>query len=195
MLIWINGPMGVGKTQIAHELHHRFLGSSFVCDPELLGLAIQRMLPSPMREEFQSFSLWRQGVRELAAHLAKGFDGVVLLPMTMLNEDHYDEIIGDLLSAGHDVRHFTLLASPETLLRRLRSRGDGRNSYGARRIDECLDALRRPKFAAHLHTDGLTIESIAEKVAADTKLCLAPSGNWMQRRARRLMVTLRHLRH
>jgi deoxyadenosine/deoxycytidine kinase len=33
MLIWLNGPFGVGKTQTAHELSRR-LPTSVVCDPE-----------------------------------------------------------------------------------------------------------------------------------------------------------------
>ncbi len=32
-LIWINGPFGLGKTQLAFELHLRLAGSNG-CDPE-----------------------------------------------------------------------------------------------------------------------------------------------------------------
>jgi hypothetical protein len=44
MLLWINGPFGGGKTQTAFELHRRLPGS-VVCDPELAGFGLHRMMP------------------------------------------------------------------------------------------------------------------------------------------------------
>lgn len=193
MLIWINGPMGVGKTQVAHELKYR-IPESFICDPELLGLAIQKMMPKEMRTEFQSFALWRHGTMKIAADIATHFDGVVLIPMTLLDGEHHEEVVGSLKANGHDVYHFSLMASPESLLRRLRSRGDGKDSYGATRIDACLKALGRPRFATHIQTDGRTIESIADEIAESVGVELAPSGSRLNKRARRLMVTMRHIR-
>jgi hypothetical protein len=52
MLVWINGPFGVGKTAIAFELSRRLPGSA-VCDPEHLGYGMRRMLPAPLRGNFQ----------------------------------------------------------------------------------------------------------------------------------------------
>jgi hypothetical protein len=68
MIVWINGAFGAGKTQTAHELCRR-LARGWVCDPELLGFAIQRMQPPPRRADFQDEPLWRTGVRDLIGQL------------------------------------------------------------------------------------------------------------------------------
>ena len=80
MLVFINGPMGVGKTQVAHELAHR-LDGGFVLDPERLGKAIQRMTPPRLRTEWwQENALWRRTLSDLAADLSDRYDLVVLIP-------------------------------------------------------------------------------------------------------------------
>jgi hypothetical protein len=61
VLIWINGPFGGGKTATASELHRRVPGS-VICDPEHLGFGLHRMLPPPMRADFQDLPAWRSGV-------------------------------------------------------------------------------------------------------------------------------------
>jgi hypothetical protein len=48
MLLWINGPCGVGKTVTAFELNRRLPGS-VVCDPEHVGFGMHRMLPPSLR--------------------------------------------------------------------------------------------------------------------------------------------------
>ena len=55
----------VRRRQIAdRELHSRLPGS-LICDPELLGLGLHRMLPPELRSDFQDFPAWRQGVFEV----------------------------------------------------------------------------------------------------------------------------------
>lgn len=193
MLIWINGPGGVGKTQVAHELAYRLPGG-FVCDPEPLGFAIQRMIPPPLRTDFQAFPQWRSGVVAVLDDLLSRHDGVVIVPGTILDEDHLDEIVGGLRRRGHDVHHVCMLASRETLRRRLRSRADGRGSYAAARIDTSLAALARPAFATHVRTDGLSVSEVAEEVARLTGLELGPPGSRVRQRLRRTWVTLRQIR-
>ncbi|GHG01080.1 hypothetical protein GCM10017783_11610 [Deinococcus piscis] len=68
-ILWINGPFGVGKTQAAYALAQRLPGS-FVCDPEQLGFALQRMTPPLLRGDFQDIPLWRSGTREAAPYTA-----------------------------------------------------------------------------------------------------------------------------
>jgi hypothetical protein len=42
MLLLINGPFGVGKSQTARELHSRLPGS-LICDPGQLGFGLHRL--------------------------------------------------------------------------------------------------------------------------------------------------------
>jgi hypothetical protein len=65
MLVWINGPFGVGKTATAFELHRRLPGSA-VCDPGHVGFGMRRMLPASVRGNFQDIPAWRHAVRSCA---------------------------------------------------------------------------------------------------------------------------------
>ncbi|WKX73133.1 AAA family ATPase [Streptomyces sp. XD-27] len=197
MLLWINGPFGVGKTQVAYELHRRLPGS-FVCDPEHLGFALHRMLPEPMRGDFQDLGLWRRGVREMLDSVARGFDGTVIVPMTVVDPAYHEEMVGALRASGHDVRHFALLARPETVRRRLRGRvmplirGD---SWAVRQIDRCLEALRRPEFERHVPTDGLTVPDVADRIAREAGVGLRPSSDSrVTHYLRRQWVSAKHIR-
>lgn len=194
MLLWINGPFGVGKTQTAYALARR-LPHAFVCDPEQLGFGIQRMTPPELRGDFQDVPLWREGVRRVLDRNLSHFDGVLIVPMTVVNPVYFDEIVGELRRAGHEVRHVSLLASRETLLRRLRSRADFGNRWSSRQIDRCLSGLNQLDPAEHLHTDGLSYEQVVEAVAARAGLRLQPDAqtNW-QRHWNRMTVRIRSAR-
>lgn len=210
MLLWINGPFGGGKTQTAHELHRRLPGS-VVCDPEHVGSGLHRMTPPGLRGDFQTYPSWRQGVFEVLDHVLREHDGVVIVPMTLVEPRYFAEIVGRLREAGHDVRHFALLADRETVLDRLRDRGLGiapvlrllgqgdlllrRESFAVRRLDRCLARLSKPEFAHHIHTDTTPIPAVAEHIADTVGLTLAPNtDNRLRGRLRRMAVTIRHVR-
>src|SRR5205823_6091133 len=152
MLLWINGPFGGGKTQTAFELHRRLPGS-VVCDPEHAGFGLHRMVPRALRGDFQDYTAWRQGVREVLDLVLRKHDGPVIAPMTLVNGAYFDEVVGRLREDGHEVRHFALLAERDTVLRRLRERGWGfglkLESFAVAKLDECLDRLQGPEFAEH----------------------------------------------
>jgi hypothetical protein len=66
VLIWLNGPHGVGKTQVAFELHRRLPGS-VVCGPEHLVNGLRRMLPeNKLRTDLRGVPLWRAAPQALA---------------------------------------------------------------------------------------------------------------------------------
>ncbi|MGW0330893.1 AAA family ATPase [Streptomyces sp. NPDC003011] len=208
MLLWINGPFGGGKTQTAYELRRRLPGS-VVCDPEHVGFGLRRMLPPGLRGDFQDLVSWRQGVVEVLDLALTRHDGVVIVPMTVTDSGHFAETVGRLRGLGHDVRHFTLLAERETVLRRLRERGPGhllqyvagRNaalrgeSWAVRQLDHCLERLREPEFAEHLWTDRTTVPRTADRVAVSAGLTLLPNNEGALRtRLRQVRVGIRHIR-
>jgi hypothetical protein len=208
MLLWINGPFGGGKTQTAHEIQRRLPGS-VICDPEHAGFGLRRMLPPELRGDFQDLASWRQGVVEVLDLAITKHDGVVIAPMTVTDSDCFAETVGRLGELGHDVRHFTLLAEPETVLKRLRERGFGHllqyvagknaglrgESWAVRQLDHCLERLREPEFAEHLWTDHATVPKTADRIAVLAGLTLRPNNEGALRtRMRQVGVGIRHIR-
>lgn len=208
MLLWINGPFGGGKTQTAHELLRRLPGS-FLSDPEHVGFALRRMTPPALRGDFQDLPAWRQGVFEVLDLALRRHDGVVIVPMTLVEPAYFREIVGRLRDRGHDVRHFALMARRETVVRRLRERVFGhvtrvllgraaplrRESSALRDLDRCLTRLREPEFAEHVWTDHVTVSEVADRIAASAGLTLLPDTDGALRgRLRRARVGIGHIR-
>ncbi|MCT9083446.1 AAA family ATPase [Streptomyces fulvoviolaceus] len=212
MLLWINGPFGGGKTQTAYEIQRRLPGS-VVCDPEHAGFGLRRTLPPELRGNFQDLTSWRQGVVEVLDLALTKRDGVVIVPMTVTDSGYFEETVGRLRELGHDVRHFTLLAERETVLRRLRERGFGhllqyvagknarknaglrRESWAVQQLDHCLERLREPEFAEHLWTDHSTVPKTADRIAVLAGLTLRPNTEGAVRtRLRQVRVGLQHIR-
>ena len=196
MLLWINGPFGGGKTQTAHEIQRRLAGS-VVCDPEHLGVGLRRMTPRPLRGNYQDIPAWRQGTRQVLDLLLGHHHGDVIVPMTVIDPAYLDEILGPLRADGHQVRHYSLLAAPATVLRRLRGRTLPlhRDTFAEAMLDKCLDRLSHDDFAEHIRTDGLTIAQVADRIAASAGLTLAPGdGSLLRARARQTWVTIKHVR-
>ena len=208
MLVWINGPFGGGKTQTAHELARRLPGS-VICDPEQVGFGLHRMLPRALRADFQDLQAWRDGVYEVLDLTLSGHAGPVIAPMSLVEPDYFDQIVGRLRERGHDVRHFALLAERETVLRRLRERGFGRavqavaghraalrkETFAVANLDRCLERLRAPEFAEHLWTDDVGIAQVADHIATAAGLHLRPNtDSALTGRLRRTWTGVRHIR-
>ena len=126
VIIWINGAFGSGKTQTAFELHRR-LKPSYVYDPEKMGFAMRSMIPPDIAEDdFQSYPLWREFNYSMLSYLSDTYQGIIIVPMTITNDQYFHDIISRLRQDGRTIHHFTLLASKETLLKRLRTRAEGK---------------------------------------------------------------------
>ena len=210
MLLWINGPFGVGKTQTAYELHRR-CDRSVICDPEFVGYGLHGTMPRELRGDFQDIAAWRQGVFEVLDHTLRHHDGPVIVPMTVIEPRYFAETVGRLRDAGHDVLHFALLAQRETVLNRLSDRGLGfggllrragrqdltlrREAFAIERLDRGLANLSRPEFAEHVWTDTVGISQVAGRIALTAGLPLRPDTDGrVAARLRRLAVTARHIR-
>ncbi len=200
MLIWINGAFGAGKTQTAFELRRRVV-DAHVADPELIGFALQRTLPRAARPDFQYLAPWRSALVDILQQAEAAHAGPVLVPMTIVRDDYFDEIVGGLGSRGVDVRHYALVASPETLLKRLSTRiafvrsGLRRETWAVQQIPRCVAALAQERYAMHVHTDHRTTDEVVEWIAADAGLALAaPRLAPWRYQLRRLKVGIDHIR-
>ena len=198
VLLWINGPCGVGKTATAFELSRRLPGS-VVCDPEHVGFSMRRMLPPSVRRRWQDIPAWRQSVLELLRLALAGHGGPVIVPAALVSSGHFQEIIGSLRDDGVELHHFALLAEPATVVRRLRARSLGleprTQPWEVEVLGEWLGQLRRPEFAQHVHTDHKTVAQVADIISRSAGLTIMPSTDgpvraWVHRYA----TTVRHIR-
>lgn len=196
MIVWINGAFGAGKTTSAYELHRRLPGSH-VYDPENIGIFIRKNAPKPIDDgDFQHLPLWRSFNYEMLKLIADKHAGkTIIVPMTLVDEAYFDEIVGRLRADGIGIAHFALVASRETLLARLRTRGEKENSWGALQIDRCAASLSREKFGRQVATDGLSVDEVVERIAAEAGLALLPDKrSRLRKRWDRLIVKLKHIR-
>lgn len=109
---------------------------SFVYDPENIRYFIHKNTPKSAKiSDFQNYETWREFNFSHLTYISGAYQGILLVPMIIVNPEYFDQIVGALRRNGVDVKHFTLMASKETLLSRLKSRGDGSTSWGAKQID------------------------------------------------------------
>lgn len=182
MIIWINGAFGSGKTQTAFELHRR-APNSYVYDPENVGYFLRRNIPREICQgDFQNYPLWREFNYSMLRYLEGEYGGIIIVPMTIVSIQYFDEIIGRLWGDGVQVRHFMLCASKEVILKRLRGRRDGADSWPARQIDRCTSALSGETFRHHIDTDDMTIECVAEEIALLSGISISPDRRSGMRR-------------
>lgn len=200
MLIWINGAFGAGKTQTTFELHRRLIGAH-VADPELIGFALQNTLPAATAGDFQDLPQWRSAVIETLRQADAAHPGPMLVPMTLVNDAYFGEIIGGLRASGVDVRHYALIANAETLRARLNRRiaflktGLRRETWAMQQMERCITALAQDRYATHVPNDDRTVDEVVEWIAADAGLELAaPRLTPARYQLRRLGVGLRHIR-
>ena len=195
MIIWVNGAFGSGKTSVAYELN-RLLCDSFVFDPENTGYFLRKNMPlSLQKEDFQDEPLWRRFNVEMLCRISAEYAGVVLVPMTIAKKEYFEELIPPLRARGVRVDHYVLGTSKAVLEKRLRSRMDGKRSWGYHKIEECLRAFQDPVFETVIDTDALTVFETACLIAEKSNLFLQDdSRSSIERWVGRKMTMLRHIR-
>lgn len=167
MVIWLNGSFGVGKTETANKLHLR-LENSYIYDPELVGSFLWDAFPEPLKRkgDFQDLELWRSMNYQIIKYLSQSDSGHILIPMTLVNPDYFDQIIGRLLRDGVDVRHFILDAPKDTIMERLTRRGEPENSWAEQQIDRCIHAFHREIRGERIDTTHRSSEEVADYILA-----------------------------
>ena len=137
MIIWLNGPFGVGKTTLANLLHQE-IPNSILYDPELLGDFFQENLPKAVcPEDFQDYPIWRQTTVQIIRDLATKTGQVIIVPMTVFKKEYCQEIIEQGLIEDMCVQHYILVAEKETILDRLNKRTQENNNWALKHLDNC----------------------------------------------------------
>lgn len=198
MILWINGAFGSGKTTTAYELNRR-LPNSFVYDPENAGYFIRNNTNELFSKgDFQDLPLWREINYKMLDMITKKYDGTVIVPMTIINPDYYNEIIGRLISNGSIVRHFILYANCNDIEHRIRKRTPpiiGNDAFALNAVNRCIDVFDNVITEIKIDTGNLSVDDVVEKIAELAELQLLPNkktklGKWIYR----TKTMLKHIR-
>ena len=206
MIIWINGAFGSGKTTAAYELHKR-IKNSCVYDPENAGFFIRKNSPAEARLsqiDFQDITLWRETNYKMLKLITDNFDGIIIVPMTLVNPKYYDEIIGKLKSDGMEVRHFILYASKETILKHISKReftsvkklkqGRG-DSFAANAIDRCIYSFDNYIKDEKIFADNKSVDDIVAEIAEKSSVELSfDKRSKLKKVFDRYFVLFKHIR-
>jgi predicted kinase len=165
LVVWINGAFGVGKTSVAEELVP-LLPGSLLFDPELIGVMLRAVIPAKERtDDFQDIPAWRELTRDAVVALARTRQpGVIVVPMTLVHERYFEEVVGGVRARGVRIVHVTLEASADVIAERLRTRS-GNEGWGLARVPGCVGALRDERFAGHLDASSAEPRELAGEIA------------------------------
>jgi hypothetical protein len=166
MILFINGPFGVGKTSVAKVLVQK-MPHSMLYDPEAIGAVLHRVFgPFWKAEDFQDYALWRHLLVVGARMVKMVSTRTLVIPMTVWRRDLFDPIIAGLRKVDPDLSCFRLTAPRDVLLDRIASDTEDRDAYGWRmaHVEACLKSSRDPAFGTEICTDGRTHVEVAGQI-------------------------------
>lgn len=171
MIIWINGAFGVGKTSVATQLS-KVLKNPYIFDPEMTGEYIWDNLPEELsrKGDYQDIPMWREFNYQMIDYIQKVWDGVIIVPMTIVNPLYYEELIKKLENSGSKLHHFILTADKNILLERLEQRGDYASSWPVNQIDKCVYAFDNIIQGTKIDTSNLTIDGVVDKIISSINI-------------------------
>lgn len=168
VLIWLNGPFGVGKTAAAEALVQRCLPRCILFDPEPLG-AMLRHIASAMDpvEDFQDLHAWRLLVPETVRVLRAAYASTIVMPMTVWRRAYFDELAAAFRRVDTDVRCFRLMATEDVLRARIMGRptSDGDHDWCLDHIHTGLALMRDAKFGQAVATNWRSPDQVANAIA------------------------------
>ena len=168
MIIFINGAFGVGKTTVAERLAQR-IPNSLLFDAEEVGYFLRNIVaPIERPDDFQHLPMWRSLTVTTAQMVQQTSGRTLIMPMTIWRAAYFEEVIGGLRAFEPTLHHFCLTATEQTLLARLRGRGDRPEvlAWCLEQARHCLPAFQSPAFARHIPTDGQTPDALVEAILA-----------------------------
>jgi len=165
MIIFLNGPFGVGKTTTAQLLVER-LPHAMVYDPEIMGSYLHYLLQTidPVAD-FQDYGLWRTLTVEVARLLRVTYDRTLIVPMTITRQDYYADILHGFQQLDPQVVCVRLLASMEVLHARIEASDDAQaRGWRFDHMAQGVAALSDPSFGVEVQTDTRTPADVVDTI-------------------------------
>ncbi len=165
MIIWINGPYGVGKSALAKELlEHGPKG--FLFDAEEVGNAVRDNMPKELFNGylFENYPLWFDMCTTLLKDISNRYDGLIYVPMTLTLPDSFEKFAQPLKENGIVVKHILLESTFEIVHDRILARGEEEDCWCMQHIDFCLEQQRTFENAVRIQSVGETVSALAVSV-------------------------------
>ena len=165
MIVFVNGPFGLGKTTVASLLAEK-IPHAMLYDPEKLGAVLNKVLgPFHRVDDFQYYALWRILLVGGAGVLKQVSARTLVVPMTVWRRDLFDRITAGLQRVD-ELSCFRLTASRDVLVDRISSDSEDPEAYGWRmeHVEVCLRAALDPAFGTEILTDGRTPAEVADQI-------------------------------
>lgn len=169
MILMINGAFGVGKTTTAGLLLEK-IDNSMIFDPEEVGFMLRSIVPEEIKhpeekvDDFQAMELWRVLTVNVAKALQLKYKKHLIIPMTIRHYKYYEYIKNGLKEVDKMCHHFCLMASKQTLEKRLIKRGDAEGSWAFQQIDGCLENFQRYDFGEYIDTENIDQEKVVQTI-------------------------------
>jgi hypothetical protein len=121
VIIWINGPFGVGKTAVTAQLLQAH-PSLAVFDTEQIGVLLRATMQGRIPvTDFQDWVSWRRLVVAALDEISAELGCDVVVPQTVVVERYWHEIVAGLSQRSVALRAFTLNVEPVEHERRIQS--------------------------------------------------------------------------
>ena len=168
MIIWLNGPFGIGKTTTAQVLARR-LPRAVLFDPEPFGTALRHTVANlETASDFQDLRGWQPLVIATARILRETYAATLIVPLTVLDAASAESLAARLATVDSDVRVLCLVATEATLRNRILGRADSEGPHAW-----CLDHLAagtrlmaNADAAEAVPTDDRDPERVADAILA-----------------------------
>jgi AAA domain len=165
MMVFINGPFGIGKTTTARLLVER-IPNALLYDPELVGAILRATLGKVQRvSDYQDFVLWPRLTVEVARLLRVILRRPLVIPMTVARRDRFDFITSGLRRLDPDLLCVRLAAPREVLMQRISGSSEGQQ-WRFDHVDEGVALSRDSAFGREIRTDGRTPSEVADEIMA-----------------------------
>lgn len=167
MIYWINGAYGVGKSTVAETLQKK-LAKAHIFDAEEVGNAVRDNYPKECKDSiiFEGYPLWREMNYQLLKDIDRRYDGDIIVPMTLVMEESYTDIIKRLREDNIKVCYIFLDGDWQTIHDRILKRGEEEGCWCMENIGMCLEAQQNDSRAVHIYTVGKSPEEIVEEILA-----------------------------
>ena len=169
----INGSFGSGKTTTAQMLQP-LIPNSMIYDPEEVGYMLRKIITEDvyfeeeLTDDFQDIELWRILAVKTAQELLNRYKKHLIVPMTIYKAVNFDYIYNGFRSIDREVFHFCLLASEDTIKKRIEKRGNTYDAWYQQHTKAGVATFKESRFQEHIETDHRETEEIIEIILRKT---------------------------